>query len=342
MDSVTISTVTPVYHGADYLHDLITALDAERTAWVQNDIPVRLLESIFVDDGSSDGSAEMLAKLAARYPWIQVVSLSRNFGQHPATIAGVLHTAGDWVVTLDEDLQHHPRHILKLLCTALRDGSDVVYAQSDRPVHHSRFRNWSSRTLKKILAQITGNPHLRLFNSFRMVRGGIARAASAVSVHDTYFDMLLAWFTNRVGTVTMTMHDGRHQGTGQSGYDVWRLLSHARRLIMSARINYLRVGAAIGLAGISISVILGVYTLGLYFISPQAINSPGWTSLFLSILFFGGLSALLSGILFEYFSTLLYQTQGKPTFFVVDRSGDESLRDRLPDIETFADERQVS
>ena len=342
MEAVTISTVTPVYRGAEYLSELIAALHAERIAWEQNDIPVRLRESIFGDDGSSDGSAEILAQLAAQHPWIEVVSLSRNFGQHPATIAGILHTSGDWVVTLDEDLQHHPRHILKMLCTAVTTQSDIVYARSNLPVHQSRFRNWSSRLLKKILAQITGNPHLKLFNSFRFVRGGIARAASAVSVHDTYFDMLLAWFTNRVDTLTVSMFDGRVEGSGKTGYNFWRLLSHARRLIMSARINYLRIGAAIGLMGILVSVMLGVYTLISYFVESTNIISPGWTSLFLSIVFFGGLSALLSGILFEYFSTLLYQTQGKPTFFVVDRSRDKTLRDTLPQIVTLAEERQLS
>ena len=273
--SVTVSTVIPVFRGASFLPALVAAIDAERVVWERDDIPVQLLECIFVDDGSTDGSAEILTDLATRYPWIQVVSLGRNFGQHPATIAGALHTSGDWVVTLDEDLQHSPRHILKMLCAAIRERADLVYARPDAPVHQSWARNWSSRALKLILAYVTGNPHLKLFNSYRLVRGAIARAASAVSVHDTYFDMLLTWFTTRVSAVDITLRDERHRGTGQSGYTYRRLLSHARRLIMSSRINYPRVGAVIGLIGILIGGTLGDLYADPLLLFPQVYRFTG-------------------------------------------------------------------
>ncbi|MEM7403960.1 MAG: glycosyltransferase [Pseudomonadota bacterium] len=343
METIAVSTVTPVYHGATTLPALVAALAAERDAWAESGLPVRLLEAVFVDDGSSDGSADVLATLANAHPFIRVVTLSRNFGQHPATIAGTLHTSGDWVVTLDEDLQHHPCFILKLLGEAVRRQVDVVYAKPDGRVHQrSWYRDLASRGAKSLVARLTGNANVRLFNSYRLMRGAVARAASAVAVHDAYFDMLLAWFTNRVSGLDLPMVDGRHTDTGSSGYNLRRLLSHLRRLLMSAEVNYLRVGAALGILGMAVAGVLGVLTIVLYFVAPERILVAGWASLFVAVVFFGGLTALLIGVLFEYFSTVRQQTQGKPTFYVVDRSDDTLLQEVLNELQQTAAERETA
>lgn len=325
MNVVTVSTVTPVYAGEATLASLVEAIDAERKVWEDADLPIRLVEAIFVDDGSKDGSAKELRKLAATYNWVRPVTLGRNYGQHPATIAGTLHTSGDWVVTLDEDLQHPPRYILSLLAHALTHASDIVYAHPAGVVHQRIwYRDLSSRLAKRIVAHLAGDSNVRLFNSFRLMRGQVARAASAVSVHDTYLDMLIAWFTDRVSAVELPLADERSDGN-TSSYDLRKLLSHVRRLVLSARADYSRIGAAIGAIGVTVGVALSAYSLIAYFVSSVSIQAPGWLSLFITITFFGGLSALLIGILFEYFSTVLKHAQGKPTFFVADRGLDAVL-----------------
>ena len=121
-----LSVVVPVYAGADYLAELahdLAALDAGLEA---ENAPIRLVEAVFVDDEARDRSPEVLADLEAEYDFVQVVTMSRNFGQHGATIAGIVHTTGDWVVSLDEDGQHPPDLIPELLETAVRESSDVV------------------------------------------------------------------------------------------------------------------------------------------------------------------------------------------------------------------------
>ena len=115
-----MSTVTPVYSGANYLKSLIAELKSLRNTWIAENAPVTLDEAIFVDDGSIDDSSAILDELAAHYDWVHVIHLSRNFGQHPATMAGILHTSGEWVVTLDEDLQHHPQDIQHLFASVVK------------------------------------------------------------------------------------------------------------------------------------------------------------------------------------------------------------------------------
>ncbi len=326
MDKILVSTVTPVYAGEATLMELADLLLCERQAWERDQLPLELVEAIFVDDGSIDGSEGVLRDLEERQPWIHVVTLSRNFGQHPATAAGILHSSGDWVATLDEDLQHEPRHLTALLRAAVDRGLDVIYARPRERVHESWVRDWGSRLYKWLLAKATGNPDVKSFNSFRLLRGSIARAAASVSAHDTYLDVVLGWFSKRVGTVPIRMKDRRYIEQGASGYTLHGLLSHARRLLISSQTKWLRSGAVVGVGALVLSVALALFILGQKLIDPASIDVRGWLSLFLAVVFFGGLSSLLLGVLLEYLSTLLQQSQGRPGFFVVDRSGDAILR----------------
>jgi glycosyltransferase involved in cell wall biosynthesis len=237
--TVFLSTVTPVYRGAKTLRELVEALGEVRRELESRNSPIHLAESIFVDDGSEDGSMRLLRELSAEHPWVTLVCLSRNYGQHPATMAGILHASGDWIATLDEDLQHHPRHLLGLLKLAVSEGYDVVYANPQARVHQSLFRDLGSSLYKWLIGRLSDNPNVRLFNSFRMMRGSVARAASAVAAHSTYFDIAVSWFTSRIGTKTLPLLDLRYARERESGYRFGSLLSHARRLLHSSDASWI-------------------------------------------------------------------------------------------------------
>lgn len=322
MEKISLSTVTPVYQGARYLRELVAELEAVRTALAREQSPLELLEAIFVDDAAIDTSAEVLAELQADRPWLRVVHLSRNFGQHAATAAGILHSSGDWVATLDEDLQHHPRHLVPLLLEACRHHHDVVYASATGSVHRSAFRNVSSRLYKLLVGWLAGNPSIRKFSSFRVIRGSIARAAASVSTHDTYLDVVITWFTNRLASLDFPLHDIRSEAGNTSAYTLRRLLRHARRMLISSEIKLLRIGGAIGGLALLTSTVLGCATLTLKLFYPERITVAGWASLFLAVSFFGGLISLLVSIVLEYLTTLLIHAEGKPPFFVVERNQD--------------------
>lgn len=320
-----ISTVTPVYSGEGYLLSLVKALAAVRSEWSANKYPFQLEESIFVDDDAVDGSAAVLRALAEEYPWVRVISNSRNFGQHPATIAGILHTSGDWIVTLDEDLQHDPVHIAQMLEQASKSGLDIVYARPAAPVHQSRFRDLGSVGLKRAMVALTGNRNIRHFNSFRLLRGGVARSAASVCSHETYYDIALTWFTNRIDSITVSMKDERFILKGASGYSPAKLLGHARRMIISSHAKVLRIGALIGFTVMSVDLVFGVWILIQNLLQREPTVPRGWASLFLVSLFFGGLSISMLSVILEYLTGVVLHIQGKPTFFIVDRSLDAEL-----------------
>jgi len=331
MNKILISTVTPVYSGAAYLRNLVEALDAVRIEWETEGLPITLVESIFVDDASIDDSADVLKKLAEEYDWVNVVTLARNFGQHPATIAGLLHTSGDWIVTLDEDLQHEPRHIRALLNKAVECSNDLVYAAPREKVHGGWFRDTSSRLFKRLISRLTGNPYVSAFNSFRLIRGSVARAAAAVCGHEMYLDMALCWFTGRVNTLPLTLTDERYQAEGKSGYTFMRLLSHARKLAVSSQAKILRLGALVGLFGMLAALVFSIVIILSKVWDTGLIIPQGWASTMVAQLFFGGLISFMLGILLEYLGVVLLQGQGKPTFFPIDRSQDNLLKEMLPD-----------
>lgn len=325
MKKHTVSTVTPVYAGKDYLPELIKKIEKVRDSWNESDAPVELIEAIFVNDASIDNSLDVLNEFRSTRPWIRIINLSKNFGQHPATVAGILHSSGDWLVTLDEDLQHDPDFIEKMLEISVNQQSDVVFANPEHQVHQKLLRDWTSRTFKSLISKATGNVHVKDFNSFRLIRGVIGRAAASVCTSETYFDIAICWFTDRISSISIPLKDLRYIKTGESGYTMRKLLSHARRMIVSSETKVLRTGTFFGLLAMVIAVLFGGHFLINKLLYPETIPVVGWTSLFLALMLFGGLLAVLLGIALEYLTIIMLHSQGKPTFFIVDRSFDQML-----------------
>ena len=322
---LTVAVVVPVYAGERYLRELVSEVNAVRTGWQSDGGPASLASLVLVTDEPIDGSASLADELAAEHQWVHVVHLSRNYGQHPATIAGILRTVEDWVVTLDEDLQHPPARITDLLAHAVGTSRDLVYARPQSAVHQTRSRDVSSRLAKRLIGWAGGDRLILEANSFRLVRGSVARAAAGASRYDTYLDVALFWFTRRVATVTMTMKDRRFIESCQSGYRLRSLVSHARRLLISNQIKILRLGAAVGGFMAAASGALGLLVLAARLLAPDLVTAPGWASLMITLALFGGALMLMIGVMQEFLSLLLVRSNGRPVFFAVDRSTDREV-----------------
>ena len=318
--SLSVSIVVPVYGGESFLEALVGRQDALRAQLEASTLPVRHVESIFVCDEPIDGSAKLLETLAKTRPWMTVLHLGKNMGQHAATAAGMLHTSGDWVVTMDEDGQHDPLAIIELLSATVPRGFDLCYARPTAGVHAS-WRDAASRGAKRLVAFLVGDRFVPMFNSFRLIRGGVARAAGALASYDVYLDVALRWFTSRLCAVELPLRDPR-VGAQRSGYTLRSLLTHLRRLLMSYHLTVLRY---VMLGGFATSAGFGLLGFGLVvekLVWPSSVPVQGWTSMFVTTAFFGGLTLFLLGLILERLSTMLTRAQGHPAFFIVDRSRD--------------------
>jgi hypothetical protein len=182
-----------------------------------------------------------------------------------------------------------------------------------------------SRFYKRLLAGITGNPVIVQFSSFRVCRGPIARAAASVSGHETYLDVAFTWFTDRFVTQKLAMTDSRYRESGKSGYSFFGLVAHARRLLISSHTRIGRIAIAIGAGAVLLALFMTVRVILGRLGGFEDIYVPGYASLMVAILVFGGIIAVLLVGILEYMLNIALHTQGKPTYFAVDRSGDERL-----------------
>lgn len=322
--TVTLGTVTPVYRGASYIPELVKALDDVRTTINRSGVPLQLVESIFVVDEAPDESGLLLEEAAANHPWVRVVTLSSNFGQHPATLAGIMYSSTDWLVTLDEDLQHHPRYILDLLRLAISEEADLVYGVSETVVHASWYRNLGSKIVKRVVSWLSGNVYIRYFNSFRLIRGDLARAAASLASHAAYLDLTLCWFTSRIHTKYLPLSDPR--SAKESGYSIGTLVRHAQRLLMASNLRgfgVLGLLAALSVA-LAIAGLIGVFVLRFAF--PGAVTLQGWASLMVVNFLYGGCTVFVASLSLAFVISLYHHALGKPVFYVVDRSKDKVLR----------------
>ena len=324
-DTLTISIVVPVYSGGPFLGKLVNLIDTLRADWRNLELDLCITEAIFVLDEPIDESAETLRKLATVHSWIRLVELSRNYGQHSATIAGILYSSSDWVVTLDEDLQHQPAQIETLLKTVCSERSDIVYASPDGFVHGGGYRDRFSKLTKFMIAKLSGNQFVKSFNSFRLIRGDIARAAASIGAQYTYFDVTLTWFTERISSVKMDISDDRYKNQKRSGYRLGALIQHAKKFILTSNFRMLRVTTSFSALAFLSAIFYSGWVFYSRLFADNPVDVPGWTSLMIVILAFGSVSVFMLGLIVEFLHTSVLQLQGKPTFFVVNRSSDPIL-----------------
>ena len=172
----SLSIVIPIYNASLYIEKLLERID--KTKNLLSDAKVNLIEVICVCDEPIDNSFEIIKNLQEKYKYLRVIELSSNTGQHLATSAGIVSSIGDWVCTLDEDLQHDPIHIIELLINSTKNSKDLVYAKSITGTHRKYFtRDLPSKLAKNIVSLFTGI-NLRITSSFRLIRGNVARSCA--------------------------------------------------------------------------------------------------------------------------------------------------------------------
>jgi glycosyltransferase involved in cell wall biosynthesis len=311
----TVSIVVPVYQGERTLERLLTEIDPlVKLQETPKGRRFRVAEVILVHDGAIDQSHAVMEALARRYSFVIPVWLSRNYGQHPATLAGMATTSGDWVATLDEDGQQDPADIGKLLDHAVDSAVALVYAKPIDAAPHAVWRNGVSRLAKRLSAALLSNPSIVGFNSFRLVRGDIARSLAAYCGHGVYLDVALSWVVGQIALCPVALRPERGRS---SGYTLGKLLAHFGRLILTAGTRPLRIISVLGLLSILLGMVISAHTLWAKL--THQIPVQGYTSLLIVVCFFSGIILFSLGVIAEYLALVLTTTMGKPLYITVGR-----------------------
>ncbi len=272
----------------------------------------RISEVILVWDRGPDASDMVMRALAREFPWIRPVWLSRNYGQHPATLAGMASAGGDWVVTLDEDGQHDPAAIGSLLDTAIRESAQLVYGVPANQPPHGKLRNALSRLAKGFAVRFLVEDVPGGFSSYRLVLGEIARSIAAYAGPGIYLDVALGWVTADVAHCSI---ESRVEGRPASNYSLRRLASHFWRLVICSGTRPLRLVSGLGMT----MALLGIL-LSIYFVSQRLTNAvpiAGWTSVIVTVLLVGGAILFSLGVIAEYIGVVLRSAIGRPLYVTV-------------------------
>lgn len=298
------SVVVPVYNSEHTLHELY-----ERVSKVFDETLHEDFEMILVDDGSKDHSYEVMEELHDKDNRVKIIQQARNFGQHPALLCGFKYVKGDFIITMDDDLQHPPEEIPKLVQVMNeRDDVDVIIAKYEGRKHNiiRRMGTWvsvyaTSKMLKK--------PRDLEITSFRLIRRFIVDAIVKMDVHLPQIGNLLVQTSNRIINVSVH-HDARKYG--KSGYSFKRL---AKDLIYDITTNSafpLIVVRDLGITSFVISVVLALFYLIRYF--AYGVSVEGWTTLVLFMLAYNGVILLSIGIIGEYLMHILDEAKKMPNY----------------------------
>lgn len=310
----TVSVVIPVYQGELTLDAVVAELLALPSPWMSDaGHLIEVAEILLIWDNGPDGSAEVIRRLAATHPQVRPVWLSRNFGQHAATLAGMASSGGDWIVTIDEDGQHDPRSIADMMDVAMSKGSPVVYAEPTNPAPHGWLRNIASRLAKWTVAVLSGGGTAPHYQSFRLVLGEIGRSVAAYAGSGVYLDVAIGWVagSHAVCPVTLRLGSGR-----PSGYSFRSLLSHYWSLVISSGTRALRMVSAIGV----VFAVLGLAVAGWLLVSSLAGTQQtvrGWASTIVVILVTSGTMLFSLGVIAEYLGVAVNMAMGKPLYLIV-------------------------
>ncbi len=301
--STKFSVVIPVYRSETIVGETLsrTAAFFEREGLDY--------EIIAVNDGSPDRSWDVLRDRAQQNPHIVAIDLLRNSGQHTAVLCGLQYSTGDYVITLDDDLQNPPEEIAHLITTAT-EGHDLVLGRF-RKKEHAGYRRAGSIVIAWINGRIFRKPKDLVLSNFRLIRRDVVQRMCAYRTSYPYIPGLALMFAARPANAWVE-HEPRR--VGESTYTARKIVELVMRILFSYSVYPLRLVSLAGMAIAVFSFLLGVF----YLVHALVVGSqvPGWATVVVLLAFFNGVTILLVSMLGEYTVRVLNQTSGSPSYYV--------------------------
>jgi len=308
----SISVVTPVYNGEASIAELCRRL-GEMLPRVAPQY-----EIILVNDDSRDRSWEIISELCSRSPTVRGLNLMRNYGQHNALLCGIRAAQYDVIVTMDDDLQHPPEEIPRLL-EQLELGFDVVYG-TPRAEQHGFLRGLASRITRLALSMAIGRELAKNVSAFRVLRTRLREAFAEYQSPFVSIDVLLTWATTRIGAITVGFEPRR---SGASTYTFRRLLRHALDMMTGFSTLPLQLASLIGFSCTLLGIAVFLYVVVRYCLEGSV---PGFPFLASIIAIFSGAQLFALGVIGEYLARMHFRTMNQPPYAIRDIAAGENSK----------------
>jgi glycosyltransferase involved in cell wall biosynthesis len=305
-----VSVIVPCYNEEQVIvetnRELIAALAS---------LPGIDFEIIYVDDGSSDATADRLQAIQGADHRIRVVRFSRNFGQQLAVSAGLEHAAGDAAVIIDADLQDPPDVIPEMLAR-WRDGYHVVYGmRTDRP-GETAFKIWTARLFYRFINRLSKVKLPLDVGDFRLIDRRVIDTLLSMPERDRFLRGMISWVGFRQVAV---MYSRAERRAGQSKYSLLKMLRFAADGVLSFSLTPLRLALWVGFLSIGLAFAGIIYALIIRLYTNDWVR--GWTSIFTAVLFVGGAQLVTLGIIGEYIGRIYAEVKRRPLYVVEERLG---------------------
>jgi glycosyltransferase involved in cell wall biosynthesis len=248
---------------------------------------------------------------------VRGINLMRNYGQHNALLCGIRAARCETIVTMDDDLQHAPEDMPKLIAK-LEDGFDVVYGTPEREPH-GLWRGLASKLTKFTLQRIMGAKLARNVSAYRALRTRLRVAFGRYQSPFVSLDVLLSWGTTRFAAVTVPHHP---RAAGKSNYTLRALMIHALTLMTGFSVWPLQVASVIGFGFTVFGILVFVYVLTRFLVEGRTV--PGFPFLASLIAIFSGAQMFALGIIGEYLARMHFRMMERPTYVVGESTDDQS------------------
>jgi glycosyltransferase involved in cell wall biosynthesis len=298
-----ISVLVPVFNSELSLADLVARLHPVLCQTGEK------FEALLVNDGSRDGSWDVIGRLSRSHDWVRGIDLMRNYGQHNALLCAIRAARFDKIVTLDDDLQNPPEEI-PLLLDEIRKRADVAYGYPQQQ-QHGLLRDLASEITKLALQRAMGAQAARRVSAFRAFRTELRAAFAKYEGPFVSIDVLLTWATSNFVAVEVR-HEPRK--VGQSNYTVGKLITHALNMLTGFTTLPLQLASFCGFGLTAFGLVILVYVVGRYLMEGTSV--PGFPFLASMIAIFSGAQLFALGIIGEYLARLHMRTIEKPAYTV--------------------------
>jgi undecaprenyl-phosphate 4-deoxy-4-formamido-L-arabinose transferase len=302
-----ISIVVPVFRSAESLPELHRRLTGVFAARSQE------MEVLFVEDCGGDNAWNVIKDLALADGRVRGIRMSRNYGQHNALLCGIRAARGEVVVTIDDDLQHPPEELPKLLAK-LDEGFDVVYGPPQLQ-QHGVLRDLASQITKLALEEAMGASNARQVSALRVFRTELREAFAGYRSPTVNIDVLLTWASTRFAAVPVA-HEARKFGA--SGYTTGKLIRHALNMMTGFSTRPLQMASLLGFGFALFGFVILAYVVIRWML--QGSTVPGFAFLACIIAIFSGVQLLAVGIIGEYLARIHFRTMDRPPYAVRERT----------------------
>lgn len=311
---IDISIIIPVYRSQASLQELYQRLKNTLTSQSLS------FEILFVEDCGGDNSWDIIQALAFEDGRVHGLRMSRNYGQHNALLAGIRAAKGRLIATLDDDLQHPPEELPKLL-GKIREGYDVVYGPPEKE-QHGFIRDIASQITKMALQNAMGAETARHVSAFRVIHSDLRGAFDEYKSPSVNIDVLLTWATTHFSAIPVR-HEMRKYG--KSNYTTRKLMQHAMNMMTGFSTMPLKIASVIGF----LFAVFGVCVLGFVLMRYLIVGGtvPGFPFLASIIALFSGAQLLALGIIGEYLARMHQRTMERPAYLLRETTRSRNAHD---------------